>query len=68
MQSRRGFLVKIAAGFAAMAMIVVGSVLADELLGTITKVDPEKKTITVVEKGTDKEIEVVRGKRKKKAE
>ena len=58
MQSRRGFLFKIAAGFAAMALVVVGSVLADELLGTITKVDVEGKKLTVVEKDTDKEIEV----------
>lgn len=58
MQSRRGFLFKIAAGVAAMALVVVGSVLADELLGTITKVDVEGKKITVVEKETDKEIEV----------
>lgn len=58
MQSRRGFLFKLAAGFAAMAIVVVGTVLADELLGTITKVDPEAKKITVVEKDTDKEIEV----------
>jgi hypothetical protein len=58
MQSRRGFLFKIAAGFAAMAVVVVGTVLADELLGTITKVDPEAKKITVVEKESEKEIEV----------
>lgn len=58
MQSRRGFLFKITAGFAAMALVIVGSVIADELLGTITKVDVEKKVITVVEKETEKEIEV----------
>lgn len=58
MQSRRGFLFKIAAGVAAMALVVVGSVIADELLGTITKVDVEGKKITVVEKDTDKEIQV----------
>ena len=32
--------------------------LADELLGVITKVDADAKKITVVEKDTDKEIEV----------
>jgi hypothetical protein len=58
MQNRRGFLIKVAAGFAAMAMIVVGSVIADELLGVISKVDIEGKKITVIEKDTDKEIEV----------
>jgi hypothetical protein len=58
MQNRRGFLIKVAAGFAAMAVIVVGSVIADELLGVISKVDVEGKKITVIEKDTDKEIEV----------
>jgi len=58
MQSRRGFLFKLTAGFAAMALVVVGSVIADELLGTITKVDVEGKKITVVEKDTDKEIDL----------
>jgi hypothetical protein len=37
---------------------VVASVLADELLGVLSKVDVEGKKITVVEKDTDKEIEV----------
>ena len=58
MQSRLGFLFKLTAGFAAMALVVVGSVIADELLGTITKVDVEGKKITVVEKDTDKEIDL----------
>lgn len=58
MQSRRGFLFKLTAGFAAMALVIVGSVIADELLGTITKVDVEGKKITVVEKETDKEIQI----------
>jgi hypothetical protein len=35
---------------------VVGSVLADELLGMITKVDEDARQLTVVEKGTDKEV------------
>jgi hypothetical protein len=55
MQNRRGFLIKVATGFAVMAL-VVGTVLADELLGVITKVDPDAKKITVIEKDTDKEI------------
>jgi hypothetical protein len=37
---------------------VVGTVIADELLGTITKVDIDGKVLTVVEKDTDKEIKV----------
>lgn len=58
MQSRRGFVIKLAAGFAAMALVVVGTVLADELLGVITKIDVEGKKITVVEKDTDKEHKI----------
>ena len=58
MQSRRGFVFKVAAGFAAMALVVVGSVIADELLGVISKVDVEGKELTVIEKDTDKEIKV----------
>jgi len=57
MQSRRQFLIKLATGFAVMGL-VVGSVIADELLGVISKVDVEGKKITVIEKGTDKEIEI----------
>ena len=37
---------------------VVASVLADELLGVLSKVDVDGKKITVVEKDTEKEIEV----------
>jgi hypothetical protein len=55
MQNRRGFLIKVATGFAVMAL-VVGTVLADELIGFISKVDVEGKKITVIEKDTDKEI------------
>jgi hypothetical protein len=57
MQSRRSFLIKLAAGFAVMGL-VVGTVIADELLGVISKVDVEGKKITVIEKDTDKEIEL----------
>ena len=57
MQSRRGLLLTLVSGFVAMAL-VVGSVFADELIGVLTKVDVEGKKLTVVEKGTDKEIEV----------
>ena len=36
--------------------LVVASVLADELLGVITKVDFETKKVTVIEKDKDEEI------------
>jgi hypothetical protein len=57
MRTRRGFLFTVVAGFVAMAF-VVGTVIADELLGVMSKVDVEGKKITVIEKDTDKEIEV----------
>ena len=44
--------------FRGHGLVVVGTVIADELLGVITKVDVEGKKITVIEKDTDKEIEV----------
>jgi len=56
MQNRRKFLLTLTAGVVAMSFVVVASVLADELLGVITKVDVEGKKITVEEKGTDKEV------------
>ena len=39
-------------------MAFVGTVIASELLGVISKVDVEGKKITVIEKGTDKEVVV----------
>jgi acid phosphatase class B len=57
MQNRRKFLLILTTGFVALAF-VVGSTLADELIGYITKVDVAAKKLTVVEKDTDKEIEV----------
>lgn len=57
MQSRRKLLLMITACCAAMCF-VVASVLADELLGVLSKVDVEGKKITVVEKDTEKEIEI----------
>jgi hypothetical protein len=56
MQNRRKFLFMLTAGVAAMGF-VVASVIADELLGTMTKVDVDGKKITVEEKGSDKEYE-----------
>lgn len=57
MQNRRKVLLTLSATVVGMAL-VVASALADELLGFITKVDADAKKITVLEKGTDKEIEV----------
>ncbi len=57
MQNRRKILLTVAATVVGLGL-VVASVVADELFGVITKVDADAKKITVVEKGTDKEIEV----------
>jgi hypothetical protein len=57
MQSRRTFLLTLTAGVVSLAVIVV-PVIADELFGVITQVDVEGKKLIVVEKGTDKEVEV----------
>ena len=57
MQNRRTLLMSLTAAVVALGL-VVGSAIADELFGVITKVDPASKKLTVEEKGTDKEIEV----------
>jgi phage terminase small subunit len=57
MQNRRKFLLILTTCCVAMSF-VVASVLADELLGVLSKVDVDGKKITVVEKDTDKEIEI----------
>jgi hypothetical protein len=57
MQNRRKFLLTLSAAVVGMGF-VVASVLADELFGVITKADADAKKVTVVEKDTDKEIEV----------
>jgi hypothetical protein len=57
MKNRRGFLLALVAGLMAAAVIIT-PVIADELFGVITKVDVEGKKLTVVEKGTDKEVVV----------
>ena len=54
MRTRRGFLFTLVTGF--VALTFVGAVIADELLGVISKVDVEGKKITVIEKDTEKEI------------
>jgi biopolymer transport protein ExbD len=57
MIQRRKFLTVAITGF--VALVVVGGIaVADELMGTIIKVDASAKKVTVLEKGTDKEIEV----------
>jgi hypothetical protein len=57
MQNRRKFLFALTAGVVALSF-VVASAIAEELLGTMIKVDPDGKKITVAEKDTDKEIEI----------
>lgn len=55
--NRRTFVRLVAVGFVALGVMVVPA-LAAELFGVLTKVDVEGKKVTVVEKGTDKEVEV----------
>jgi hypothetical protein len=57
MMTRRGFVLSLTTGLVALAL-VVGSVVADELIGLIIKVDADAKVIVVKQKGTDKEIKV----------
>jgi hypothetical protein len=57
MMNRRGFVLSLTTGLVAL-VLVVGSVLADELLGTIIKVDADAKVLVVVPKDSDKEIKV----------
>ena len=57
MLNRRGFVLSLTTGLVAL-VLVVGTVLADELLGTIIKIDADAKVLTVVPKDSDKEIKV----------
>jgi hypothetical protein len=57
MMNRRGLLLALTTSLVAL-ILVVGSVIADELLGTIIKVDVDAKILTVVQKNTDREIQV----------
>jgi len=57
MKNRRAFLLSLTCFAVALAVIVV-PVIADELFGVLTKVDVGGKKLTVIEKGTDKEVEV----------
>jgi hypothetical protein len=56
MMNRRGFVLALTVSL--VAVLVVGTVIADELLGTIIKVDASAKQLTVVQKDTDKEIKI----------
>lgn len=57
MKTRRSFLLSLTAGAVALAVLVVPAI-ADELMGRITKVDVDASKVTVVEKGSDKDVEV----------
>jgi len=57
MKNRRNFLLGLTSIFVALA-VVVAPAIADELMGVLTKVDASAKKVTVVEKDTDKEVEV----------
>jgi hypothetical protein len=57
MKKRPRFLLTWVTGIVALA-VVVAPVLADELIGVLTKVDAAGKNVTVEEKGTDKEVVV----------
>ena len=57
MPNRRKFFLVLTTSFVALGLIA-GTALADELLGVLTKVDADAKKVTVIEKGTDKEVVV----------
>jgi len=55
MQTRRSLILGAAAALMALSVVILPA-LADELFGVLTKVDPDSKMLTVVEKDTDKEV------------
>jgi hypothetical protein len=57
MKNRREFMLTLTAGVVALA-VVIAPVIAEELMGVITNIDVEGKKLTVVEKGTDKEVTI----------
>lgn len=57
MKNRRSFLLALTAGLISLG-VIVGPAIAEELFGVITKVDVAGKKLTVVERKTDKEVEV----------
>jgi hypothetical protein len=57
MKNRRGFMLSLMTGVVALTF-VAASVFADEVIGMLSKVDVEGKKITVIEKDTDKEVDL----------
>lgn len=57
MKNRRGFFLSLLTGLVALTF-VAASVFADEVIGMLSKVDVEGKKITVIERGTDKELDL----------
>jgi hypothetical protein len=57
MMNRRGFVLMLTAGLVALGL-VVGTAIADELMGMITKIDVDGKLLTVVPKDSSKEVKV----------
>jgi hypothetical protein len=57
MKNRPKFLMILACAVMALGVMIVPT-LADELMGRITKVNLDSKTLTVIEKDTDKLIDV----------
>jgi hypothetical protein len=55
MTNRRGILLTLTAGFVALAMIIT-PVIAEELLGVMTKIDVASKKVTVESSSTGKEV------------
>jgi biopolymer transport protein ExbD len=55
--SRRGLLLSLTSMFVAL-LVLAAPVIADELLGVITKVDVEGKKLTILSKEDDKDVEI----------
>jgi hypothetical protein len=57
MKNRRAFLLSLTTGFVALA-VLIAPVIADELFGVIVTVDVEGKSLQVLPKGEDKEVQI----------
>jgi hypothetical protein len=57
MKSRHRSVMILACALTALGTLIA-SALADELIGVITKVDVEGKKLTVIEKDTDKKVDI----------
>ena len=57
MKTRRSWLPSLTAGLVALAVLVVPAIAA-ELMGTVKSVDADGMKMMVIEKGTEKEVEV----------